>query len=494
MASGAMDPGRTPVLVGVGVATQREEDPTRALDPLALMITAARVAGEDAGAPALLGAVQRVLVPKGRWSYSDPARAVAAAIGARRAGTVLSTVGVLQQSLIGNACAGIAAGEIDAAMVVGADAGYRILRSRIAGLELPPAEPDGAPDVLLAPKEELRHEAEIRAGLRMPVGLYAIMESAFRARRGIAVDRQRDRVAALYSRFSAIAAANPASWTRTSFPPDAIRAASARNPMQAFPYTKLLCSSWNVDQAAALLFCSARIAAAMGIPRDRWVHPWASTESNHMVPVCARAELDACPGARIAGQAALEPFGLGVGDLDLIELYSCFPVAVEAYAAELGIDMRRDLTVTGGMSFAGGPYNNYVLQATARMAELLRHGRGRTGLVSSVSGVLTKQGFGLWSTAPAPGGFQFADLSDAVARAASIRPVVADHRGAGRIAGYTVVHDRARPPSSIVVADLEGGRRAVAASADPELAARMQAEEFCGAAIVLDGDSFRMAA
>jgi acetyl-CoA C-acetyltransferase len=485
---------RVPVLVGIGVATQRQDDPARAMDPLALMLQAVRMAGQDAGAAGLLPALDRILVPKGRWNHADPARSIAAAIGAARGGTVLSTVGVLQQTLIGMACAAIAEGDIEAAMVVGGDTGYRILRSQITGYEpTAPDEPGGAPDVLLSPKEELRHPAELRAGLRMPVGLYAIMESAFRARRGWSVDAHRDRIAAIYSRFSAIAADNPAAWTRKAMPPEAIRSASDRNAMQAFPYTKLMCSSWNVDQAAALLFCSARKAAALGIDRDRWIFPWASTESNHMVPVSARAELDACPGAGIAGRAALEPFGIVPADIDLIDLYSCFPLAVEVYAAELGIDPGRDLTVTGGMSFAGGPYNNYVLQSTARMGQLLREAGKGTGLVSSVSGALTKQGFCLWSVNPAPDGFRFVDTTALVAQSSAVKPVVMDFVGPGRIAGYTVVYERSRPPRAVVVADLEDGLRSVATSDDPGIIARLQAQEFCGAPIVLNRETFALA-
>jgi acetyl-CoA C-acetyltransferase len=485
---------RTPLLVGIGVATQREDDPAHAMDPLALMLKAARLAGEDSGAPGLLPALDRILVPKGRWHYGDPGRRIAAAVGAARAGTVLSTVGVLQQTLIGMACTAIADGEADVAMVVGGDTGFRILRAQITGQDLPERqEADGTPDLLLSPKEELRHPAELRAGLRMPVGLYAIMESAFRARHGWSVDAHRDRIAAIYSRFSEIAADNPAAWTRKAMPPEAIRSASDRNAMQAFPYTKLMCSSWNVDQSAALLFCSAKTAAEMGVEQRRWVFPWASTESNHMVPVCARAELEACPGARIAGRAALDPFGLVAADLDLIDLYSCFPLAVEVYADELGIDLTRDLTVTGGMSFAGGPYNNYVLQSTARMAQLLRAAGKGTGLVSSVSGALTKQGFGVWSANAAPGNFHFADVTEKVAQASPVKPVVMDCTGQGRIAGYSVVYERSRPPRVVVLADLESGQRGVVTSKDPELATRFQAEEFWGAPIVLNNESFFVA-
>jgi acetyl-CoA C-acetyltransferase len=485
---------RTPLLVGIGVMTQREDDPLRAMDPLALMLKAAWLAGEDAGAPGLLPALDRILVPQGRWHCGDPGRRIAAAVGAIRAGTVLSTVGVLQQTLIGMACAAIAEGEADVAMVVGGDAGFRILRAQITGQALPePDDADGTPDLLLSPKEELRHPAELRAGLRMPVGLYAIMESAFRARLGWSVDAHRDRISAMYSRFSEISANNPAAWTRQAMPPEAIRSTSDRNAMQAFPYTKLMCSSWNVDQSAALLFCSARTAASLGVDRNRWVFPWASTESNHMVPVCARAELEGCPGAGIAGRAALDPFGLAAADLDLIELYSCFPLAVESYAAELGVDPGRDLTVTGGMSFAGGPYNNYVLQSTARMGQKLRAAGKGIGLVSSVSGTLTKQGFGLWSTTAVPGAFRFTDVTEAVARSVSVKPVVMDHVGSGLVAGYTVIHDKSVPPRSIVVADVDGGRRTVAASIDPAVAARMQGAECCGASVVLNKDTFSLA-
>ena len=480
------------MLAGIGIASQREEDATRALDPLALMIAAARAAGNDA-VPALLPALDRIYVPKGRWAYADPSRAIAKAVGASRAESVLATVGVLQQSLIGEACAAIASGEIEAALVVGGDAGYRLLRAQIAGIELQEREAAGAPDRVLAPKEELRHPAEARLGLRMPVGLYAIMESAWRARHGMSLDAHRDFLAKLYAGFSVVAAGNPHAWSRQVVAPETIRDVGPRNPMQALPYTKLHCSSWNVDQAAALLFCSAGLAARLGVPAERIVHPWASSESNHMVPVSGRRALDACPGARIAGNAALAPFGLEAASLDLVELYSCFPIAVHGYAAELGIDLGRELTVTGGMNFAGGPYNNYVLQATARMAELLRAGKGRTGLVSSVSGVLTKQGFGLWSSAPAPGGYRFADVSAEVAAAQPALEVDMSPSGPGRIAGYTVLYDRKRPPRAIAVADLVDGRRAVAASEDADVLARMEGEECVGAPVRLDGERFGFA-
>lgn len=485
---------RTPILVGIGVATQREDDPARALEPLDLMLAAVRSAGADAlpASATLLAAVGRIGVPKGRWRYQNPGGEIARAIGADRAVSLLASVGVLQQTLIGDACRAIAEGETDTTLVVGGDAGYRILRSSIQGVRAEERQQDDEPHVSLSPKDELRHPAELRAGIKMPVGLYAIMESAYRARNGWSIDSHRDRLAQMYSRFSEIAAENPSAWNRKRVAPETIRNASERNPMQAFPYTKLHCSTWNVDQAGALLFCSEQRADELGIAHDRRIYPRASTESNHMAQVSTRANFAACPGAGIAGRAALDAAELSIADVDLVELYTCFPVAVETYAAELGLPLTRDLTVTGSMAFAGGPYNNYVLQATCRMGQLLRVGRGRHGLVSSVSGVLTKQGFGLWSREKGRNGFVLRDVSDEVARASETVSIVDAAGGRGTIAGYTVLYERGKSPRGVAVVDVDGGR-AVVQTEDPALVARMESVELCGTPVRLaDSHSFTL--
>src|SRR5688572_9035574 len=99
------DSPHTPVLAGIGVVQQKERDPARSKDALELMIDAVRAAGEDCGAPGLLCKAARIAVPQSLWSYDDPARAIARAIGARSAVSVLAELGVLQQSMLGDACA-----------------------------------------------------------------------------------------------------------------------------------------------------------------------------------------------------------------------------------------------------------------------------------------------------------------------------------------------------------------------------------------------------
>ncbi len=481
-------PEHTPVLVGIGVTTRREARHEDALEPMDLMLEAVRKAGADCGASQALAGVQQVAVPRGRWTYANPPGEIARTIGASGARTVLSTVGVLQQTLLGDACERIARGEIHSALIAGADAGYRILRAQIAGQRANERAQHDEPDELLAPKEELRHSVERRAGMKMPVGLYAILESAWRASQGWSVPEHRDRLATLWERFSRVAVDNPHAWNRSLVPAAQIREASERNPMQAFPYTRHHCSTWNVDQASALLLCSEARADELGIAAHRRVYALASTESNHMVAVSARAQLHACPGAAITGQSALAAAGLNAGDLDLVDFYSCFPIAIQTYAAALGLSLERPLTVTGGMPFAGGPYNNYVLQSTCRTAELLRAGRGRHALVSSVSGVLTKQGFGLWSSQRPARPFVNLDLSDSVAREVAVKEVLDTHTGDARVAGYTVLYGRDQAPRGVMLLDTPQGARAMATSEDPALVARMSAdEEFIGRTVRVNG-------
>jgi len=325
----------------------------------------------------------------------------------------------------------------------------------------------------------------------MPVGYYAIIESAFRQSMGWGVEEHRDRMAALYERFSEIAVQNPDAWKRERVAAEQIRNASAKNRMLAFPYTKLHNTSWNVDQAAALLFCSAGLASELGIPRERWVFPRAGTESNHMLALSQRPELHRCPGAQLAGRRALALAGVGVDELDLLEMYSCFPIAVESYATEIGIPLDRDLTVTGGMPFAGGPLNNYVLQATARMAMLLRERGQGTGLVTSVSGYLTKQGFGVWSMAPGEG-FGFADVTDEVAALAPARSVSALVDGPVTIRGCTVMYHEDHALCAVAVVDQADGSRSVASSPDAAVIARVESSECCGLGARVEGGQLRL--
>jgi acetyl-CoA C-acetyltransferase len=346
---------------------------------------------------------------------------------------------------------------------------------------------------VLRPQREVVHPAELKLGMVLPVNQYAMLENALRCADGMSIAQHRDAVAALWARMSEVAAGNPDAWSRERVSAAAVRDASARNRMLAFPYTKLHNSQWNVDQAAALVMTSLATARAHGVPTARWVFPLAAAESNHMVSLSQRRPFQRSPGFAHAGRAALARAGLGIGDVTKRELYSCFPVAVRVQCRELGIPEDAELTVTGGMAFAGGPLNNFVLQAAVRMARLLREAPEQIGLLTAVSGFLTKQGVTLWSCAPPAGRFGLHDVSDAVARETREVALAEDARGAAMCVSYTVQFAGERPARTLLVCDLPDGRRALAASEDAALAEHALQHELCGRPVRLASGSAELA-
>jgi acetyl-CoA C-acetyltransferase len=475
-----LDP-RTPVLVGAGLVTQREEDPQAADEALALMIRATHAAGLDAGTLALLSGIERAYVPIGRWQYRNPGRLVATAVGSPTATSVSALAGVSQQTILSAAATAIASGEITTALVVGGEAGHRLQRAHATGLVLVDTVSTDLADVVMKPHDPMLPDYEQATGLgSMPVGYYAILESAWRHAAGVGTDRRRDDIATRYHRFSKIAAANPHGWDD-----DVVAADTIRNErMLAFPYTTHHVSNWSVDQASALLICSVSEAQRLGIHRSKWVFPHVFTEANHMVNITARGDLHRCVGAEMAAHATLEAAGCTAADLDFVELYSCFPVAVDVFAAALGIADHAGMSFTGGMPFAGGPFNNFVLHATAQLAHQLRTTPGGRGLITTVSGVLTKQGVAIWGTDPSPTGYTSIDVTPATAAATEERTVDPQYRGRATIAGYTRLHRRGgAPPRGVAVLDLPNGQRSIASTDDDSTLAAMEREELCGRSV-----------
>src|SRR5207248_2477730 len=179
---------------------------------------------------------------------------------------------------------------------------------------------------------------------------------------------------------NAVAVHNPHAWIREPIAPDEIWRDGPTNRMISWPYTKLMNSNNMVDQSAALILTSAQTATRLHVPTEGWVYPYAGTDAHDTYAISERAELHRSPAIRIAGARALALAGVDIDDLDYVDLYSCFPSAVQIAAGELGLsvgDPVRPLTVTGGLTFAGGPWSNYATHSIATMAELLTANPGR---------------------------------------------------------------------------------------------------------------------
>jgi acetyl-CoA C-acetyltransferase len=493
-----IDP-RTPVLVGAGTSLDDAE-------AVELMVAAATAAGADAGSSALLAAVEQVAVPRGTWSYTDPGRIVAERVGAAGARTVLVDLGIPQQTLVNEAMAAIAAGTIDVALVVGGEAkarqaraAARSTRADAAGIahvmrrprptegehEATEIDQHGAqPDVHMKPRGEIVSREEIDAGLWAPVEQYALIESALGAAEGLTLAEQRRRIAELSARFNLVARDNPEAAFAAPRDADSLERLDGANRPLAFPYGKWHASQWTVDQAAALLLCSVAAAEDFDVPRDRWVFPLVGVDSSFAVPLVRRRELHRWPAMAVLGQAASERIGRPLAGCEHVEVYSCFPSAVRVQQHELDLPLGATPTITGGMAFAGGPFNSFVLQATVAMARRLRDDPG-LGLVTTVSGFLTKPGLAVWASEPDDRPPLLADLAPRAAAVTDTVKAVTQVAGEASIVATTVTYDASEPSRLVAVVEASSGAHAVVRSDDDDWVTRGVTESLIGQSVVV---------
>ena len=473
------------VLIGAGAANQRLVDPGAGLDTTELMTEALRTALRDCAVAGLGPKIGWIGATRGLSMLPDAARRIGEAVGADPH-TVAVEVGISQQTLINLAFEAIRSGQFDVAVVCGGETKHRDDLARRAGLELPGHDQDGlVPDEEVRPSGEIVARPEIEIGAVVPVQQYAMIENARRAAHRWTLSQHRDEIAWRWHRFNQVAQMNQRAAFGEPMQHEEIRDPSPANRPMAFPYNKWHNSQWGVDQAAALILCSASTAASLAVPRDRWVFPHVGLESSMSLSLSRRAELHRWPAMAVLGAAAERHIGRGVADMEHIEIYSCFPAAVAVQQAELAVDPDKVCTVTGGMAFAGGPFNNFVFQATVAMIERVRAEPGSHGAVSAVSGLLTKPGLTVWSTEPPAAGLLTADLVDEAKAATAEAPLDEDPDGKGTVATYTVVYDDMDPSGVRAIVDLTSGRRAVAALNDADIAASAVRQDLIGTPVTV---------
>jgi acetyl-CoA C-acetyltransferase len=488
----SLDP-RTPVLVGGGQVNQRDQP----AEPADMIVEAIRAAAADAAAPHLAELIESIrVVGMLSWRYRDPGRLAGDRLGALVRHTVYTgNGGSHPQALVNDAAEDVAAGRCDVVAVGGAEAWRTRMALRRRG-ERPvwTVQADDVPAPETRPDVPMHDTTEMRAGLDRPAYVYPLFEQALRISAARTTGEHIAAISRLWARFSEVAAANPAAWSPVAVTAEAIAAPGPRNRLIAWPYTKLMNSNNDVDQAAAVIICSAEAAARFGVPKDRWVFPLAGAEASDTAQVAARHRLDASPAIRHAGRLALDLAGVDLAGIGLIDLYSCFPSAVQVAARELGLppcSPDRPLTVTGGLTFAGGPWSNYSTHAIVAMMDKVRQ-TGQLGLVTANSGYLTRHSIGVYAPAPGPG-FRRGDAQPTVA-AEPTTPVAAAHDGPAILESWTVVFDRdGRPEAALAALRTPDGPRVLARSDEPEIAQRLITEDAEGTPGTVSPDaSFRL--
>jgi acetyl-CoA C-acetyltransferase len=487
-----------PVLIGAGQFTYRG-DPASSPSPTALLKIAADRAAQDAGlSPEALRSIDSLAVvgftidaPGSRRVMphsKNPPLSLSKRLGADPKWAVYSNMGGnTAQQMINVLAERVAKGETELGLAVGAEFLGSAMKRLTKGLGFD----DWAEDEDLPPPERIGDprsgvtDYERRHGLDRPINIYPLFENALRARDGRSIPEHQKRMGKLFSRFTEVAAQNPEAWFPVKRSAEELVEVSEKNRMIGFPYPKLLNAIMEVDQSAGVLVASEAKARELGVPEDKRVYLHGCADAADLWFPLDRQDFHSSPAMRRTGQKALEMAGVGLDEIDYFDLYSCFPVAVEIGAEELGLslDDPRGFTVTGGLPYAGGPGNNYAMHSIAVMMQKLREKPGAWGLVTGNGWYLTKQSTGIYSTTRPSKPFEREDpklLQDEI-DALPHPAVIEQPQGPATIETYTVVHKREGPYMGIVVGRDSEGRRFVAVTpSDPDVLAAMEASEQVG--------------
>jgi acetyl-CoA C-acetyltransferase len=499
----ALDP-RTPVIVGVGQASERLGDPGyRQRSPVDLAADAAREALADTGTdPAAVAAAIDTMVGIRQFENSVPGaraplgrsdnypRSVAGRISASPARAVLEVSGgQAPQHLVSEFAAVIAGGGSEVALIFGSEAISTVEHFARASEGDRPDFTEHAEGSLEDRGYGLagmmsRHQAA--HGLTGAPARYALIDNARRARLGQTREEYTAAMGALFAPFTRVAAANPhaaAPVERTAA--ELVTPTEANRPI-ADPYTRYIVAREKVNQGAAVLLMSVAAARRLGVPNDRWVflHGHADLRERDLLD---RADLSSGAASVLAARHALDIAGITTADLATIDLYSCFAAPVFNICDGLGLDPQdpRGLTVTGGLPFFGGAGNNYSMHAIAETVQRARRAPGSYGLVGANGGIMSRYSAGVYSTVPAewtPD--RSAELQEEVdGWAAPEQARAAD--GPGTIETYTVTHRRDGSRTGLVVGRLDAdGRRFLARGDDPDLLGLLtEAKEPIGQAV-----------
>lgn len=480
-----MAKGTIPVLVGAGQTVSHwdgKSGPDGAPTFISLAVEAAERALADSGARDIAAQIDTIAMvrtmddsipsfPQPFGRAENLPRAIAREIGANPAEAIYEvTGGQSPQSLVNEMAGRIHDGACEVALIAGTEAIGARKTARKAGIELDFSSDVGGQleDRGLGPMLLSRYE--IKHGLVTPAFFYALFENAYAHKLGHARSTHRAEMGQLFEKFASVAADNPYAQFPVARDADFLATPSRENYPFADPYLKWHMAQDAVNMAAAVLIMSSEKADALGVPEDKRVYLHGGGEAADL-HISERPRLEGSWAMDAALGTALEQAGKTPADMGLLDLYSCFPIAVFSSTASLGINWKTDpraLTLTGGLPFFGGPGNNYSLHGIASMIESVRQQSGAFGLVLANGGWMTKESAGIYSTRQPD---TFVPVPKAVEAANAIALV--EEVSSGSLETFTLVHGRDGPAQAIVFGRTAADQRFIATSREASVLARL---------------------
>ncbi len=379
---------KAPVIVGVGEASDHSEDLLRALEPLALIVQAIREADQDAGG----GWTEKVesidVVNETSWGYQDLPQEISNTLKIQPKRLVYGVFGGESPiRYIHEAAIRISRGELEVALVCGGEAEETRLKAAKAKVELKNWTPE-VPQLKRPVREGVIQALALRNGLSSPLVVYPIYEYASASSWGQTLEQSQAESGKVWAEYSSVASKNPHAWRKKPFTPEEIASPSPANRLVAGPYTKLMVANPTVNQAAAVLVTSYGKAKAMGVSDDKLIFIWGGTAAAELADFASRSQFARSTAMEVVLNTSRER--TQNANFDAVELYSCFPCVPKMAKRVLSLPDSMTPTVTGGLSFFGGPYNNYMSHAACGMTRTLRQKGNAVGLLYGQGGFVSK--------------------------------------------------------------------------------------------------------
>ncbi len=447
-----MDESRVPVIVGVGQINDRDDR----LNAIELMAASLRNADADAGGGWLcradaLDVVAQLSFPE----FADASAPLAQmlAIAPRHCAQTRYPMGDSPVALLDAAAHRIVSGQAEICAVAGGEA-LRTAVKRAAGKR------DAVRESATQATRATRPGRE-RYGVVAPTDVYPLYENACRAAWGQSLTEAQHESAAIWSRFSAVAAHNEGAWLRQERTAKEILTVTPSNRAITFPYTKYMVANASVNQGAGFIVTSLAKAKQMGVAETHLIYVGRSAAGREPGDVFARDELNRSPSLERTLRSALGDNGLTTADLDYVEFYSCFPCVPKMARRAIDWPLDKPMSVFGGLTFGGGPVGNYMSHAIAAMTQSLR-ASGRHGLLFGNGGLATTSHAIIVSRDPAIAMQDAAEPTNREPQRARTA-LLESYEGDAGIETYTVFYDRAGDAASgVIVARAADGARFLA--------------------------------